>query len=118
MRHEYSAEYRNSLREAVVVLALWLVCFTWAVGYCYLSGYAEHPRVPGDVSSLTPDLSRHDRTVASLTTPGGWGVPDWALWGILVPWGLCIAVTFLLCLSWMRDDPETAVTPPCVKDEA
>lgn len=99
---------RQSLREAAFVLVFWLACFLWSVGYCYLYGYSDHPRTPGDVSNLTPDLSAFDRTVESLRTPLGLGIPDWAMWGVLAPWAACIAITVASCFTWMNRDPEDA----------
>lgn len=104
--------YRSSLREANFVLVLWLVCFLWSVGYSYVFGYSEHPRVAGDVTAWTPDLSAEDRTAESLTTPFGLGIPDWVFWALLVPWLVCIVITLWFCLVWMKDDPESLVEPP------
>lgn len=106
-----SPSYRSSLREAIFVLVLWFICFLWSVGYSYVFGYSQHPRVAGDISAMLPDLSAHDRTAESLTTPFGLGVPDWAFWGLLVPWLACTVITLWVCLVWMKDDPETSPEP-------
>lgn len=98
--------YLDSRREALVILLAWAVCLVWTVSYCYVNGYTRHDRVPGEVSALVPDLERFDRTPDSLTTPFGLGIPDWALWGIVVPWVACVGFSAWLCFVYMKDDPE------------
>lgn len=38
--------------------------------------------------------------------PLGLGVPDWVLWGIVVPWFLCLIFSGWFCFVYMTDDPE------------
>lgn len=33
-----------------------------------------------------------------------WGFPDWVFYGIIVPWGACIAFSWLFASIWMRDE--------------
>ncbi|QDV38144.1 hypothetical protein [Tautonia plasticadhaerens] len=98
--------YLDSRREALVILLAWLACMIWTVSYCYVNGYTRHDRVAGEVSALVPDLGRFDRTPDSLGTPFGLGIPDWALWGIVVPWVACVGFSAWLCFAYMKDDPE------------
>ena len=98
--------YLDSRREAVFILILWCACFCWTIGFCYLSGYTEHPRIEGEVSWLLPDLSRWDRDPDSLRTPMGLGIPDWIFWGVAAPWGLCILTSTWFCFCYMKDDEE------------
>jgi hypothetical protein len=98
--------YRDSKREALIILLAWAACMVWSVSYCYLNGYTRHDRVPGEVSALLPTLDQHNRTPDTLTTPLGLGIPDWALWGIVVPWILCVFFSAWFCFIYMTDDPE------------
>ncbi|RUL89767.1 hypothetical protein [Tautonia sociabilis] len=100
--------YLDSRREALVILLAWFACLVWTVGFCYLHGYSRHDRVPGEVSALLPPLDRFDRAPDSLTMPLGLGIPDWALWGVVVPWVLCIGFSAWFCFAFMKDDPEAA----------
>lgn len=97
-------EDKSSFREAIFVLVVWLVAGTWTLTYSYLFGYSDHPRVPADVSALTPNLEAYDVDAESLTTVWNTGIPEWAFWGILVPWGVSFAITFWFCLAFVRDD--------------
>jgi len=98
--------YRDSRREAVVILSAWLACLLWTVSFCYVYGSSRHDREPGDFSALLPPMERFDREPGSLTTPLGLGIPDWALWGVTVPWVLCIGFSLWFCFAFMKDDPE------------
>src|SRR4029453_11109224 len=64
----------SARREALLVLAIWLVACVSSIGICYWLGYGR------DVATLTYVL----------------GFPDWIFWGIIVPWtggtGLCLVV--------------------------
>lgn len=73
---------RSAKREALVVLAIWLVAMTYTVGYCDLEGYHRPPE------SLRFVL----------------GFPDWIFWGIVVPWVVCVLVSFYFGATFMRDE--------------
>ena len=90
--------YRNSLREARLILFLWLACGIFTVTVCYLFGYLSHET---DLNSTGPDLvnvfgpfERFDRNPDNLTTPLGLGIPDWIFYGVVIPWFACIGLTF------------------------
>ena len=73
---------RSSRREALVVLLVWLGAMTYTVTYCYRHGYGRA------LDSLTFVL----------------GFPDWVFWGILVPWAVCLVVSWWFSASLMRDE--------------
>lgn len=68
-------------REALVVLLIFLGAMIYTVTYCYLNGYDRRPE------TLTFVL----------------GFPDWVLWGIVVPWGVCLLLSFWFGHTFMRD---------------
>ncbi len=69
-------------REAIVVIATWVVAMTYTVTYCYLFGY--------------------NRTVADLKFV--FGFPDWIFWGVVTPWTACIVFSFFFGAMFMRDE--------------
>jgi uncharacterized membrane protein YhdT len=71
----------NSRREALGVLAAWLIAMTYTVGYCYVYGY--------------------NRPAASLTFVLGF--PEWFFWGIVAPWTVCVALSWWYAFSFMKD---------------
>jgi hypothetical protein len=73
---------RSARREAVVVLVMWLGALTYTVLYCYLYGY--------------------NRSLDSLTFVLGF--PDWVFWGILTPWAICLILSYLFAVFFMRDE--------------
>jgi uncharacterized protein DUF997 len=75
---------RSSRREAIVIALIWLAAFAYSVGYCYTFGYDRDPR--------------------TLTYPLGLGIPDWCFWGIVVPWVICVGLSWLLAHYFMRDE--------------
>jgi phosphatidylserine synthase len=73
---------QSSRREAIVVAVIWLTAMIYCVGYCYRFGY--------------------NRSAQTLTFV--WGVPDWAFWGVVVPWAAFTLVAFWLASVFMRDE--------------
>ena len=104
----YSATYRHTLREAIVILTIWLACFIYSVTFSYLYGYLSHEPDPDSlgtsVSELAGPLHSLDRAPETLSTPLGLGIPDWVFYGLIVPWLVCIAITFWFCLFYFADD--------------
>jgi hypothetical protein len=86
--------YTTSLREAKVLLVVWLLTALWSVSYCVVFGYTSDGRLPVEFESWR---LRED--------PLGWGFPSWAFWGILVPWGASIVFSIFFALVWMKDHP-------------
>jgi len=72
---------RSSMREALLVTAIWFIAGTWSISVCYLMGY--------------------NRSVESLKLV--FGFPDWIFWGIVIPWMTCTVVSILFGLIFIRD---------------
>jgi hypothetical protein len=88
---------RNARREAIVVALIVLGSLVWAVGFCILRGYQHAP----DSWLIRTGLARN-RTGLDLVTYGG--IPDWVLFGIVMPWGICTLLTIALSLRGLADD--------------
>jgi hypothetical protein len=71
----------SARREALAVLVLWVAALAYTVTYCYLNGY--------------------NRSLESLTFV--LGVPDWIFWGILMPWLVCVAASWVFSYVFMSD---------------
>jgi hypothetical protein len=56
------------------------------------------------VGELAGRLHALDRDPQTLSTPLGLGIPDWVFYGLIVPWLVCIAITFWFCLFYFADD--------------
>lgn len=67
---------RSGRREALAVMATWIVATAYTVGYCSLRGYGRDPA----------------------TLVYVFGFPDWAFWGIVAPWLVCVAVSVIFSL--------------------
>ena len=81
---------RGARREALAALSVFAAALTYTVVYCTRHGY--------------------DRPVESLTFVLGF--PDWVFWGILVPWGVCTALSCVMSFAVMADhDLEEAAAP-------
>jgi hypothetical protein len=100
--------YRHSLREGILILAIWGLCLVYTCTYCYLFGYLSHEPHPSPVGPSLGEwlgpLTAFDRDPATLTTPLGLGIPDWIFYGVVLPWLLCIGVTFWFCLFYFVED--------------
>ncbi len=100
--------YLNCRREAILIFFIWLFFSTYSIVVSYLYGYTSHE--PAGISSgLTIEefigpLESFNRDPSSLTTPLGLGIPDWVFYAIVVPWFLCIVITWLFCTFYMKDD--------------
>lgn len=73
-----------------MVGGVWVAAMSYTVGYCALFGYG-------------PSETSQDWIL---------GFPSWVVWGILVPWGACIAFSWWFAMRFIKDDPlgETAST--------
>jgi hypothetical protein len=76
-----SASSDSARREAVFVMAMWLVVCLYVVGYAALFAYG-------------PDAA--SRSIA--------GIPSWVVWGVLAPWVACTVVTCVYSLYFIRDE--------------
>jgi hypothetical protein len=59
-------------REALVVLTIFLAAMFYTVTTCYFFGYQRAPETLNYVV----------------------GCPDWVFWGIVAPWGACLALSY------------------------
>jgi len=71
----------SARREALVVVVIFTVAMFYTVGYCYLNGYYRPPE----------------------TLTFQFGFPDWVFWGIIVPWGVCLLLSFWFGHRFVRD---------------
>jgi len=76
--------YVNSLREAKVVLFVFVIFAVYTLSVCYLCGWSDSD----DAESVATVL----------------GIPSWVFWGIVLPWGAANIVTAWFCFSFMTDD--------------
>lgn len=73
---------RSARREAIVVAFIWIAALGYTVGYCTLFGY--------------------NRSIDEMTFVIGF--PDWIFWGIVVPWTVCLLVSWWFAYSFMADE--------------
>ena len=83
--------YRRSLYEMWFVLILWLAAGLYAVPVSFWLGYRTPPE--------------------EVSYPLGLGIPDWAFWGIVVPWLVCNVITVVLCFGILEDVPLEEIRP-------
>ncbi len=74
--------YLNSRRESIVTIVAWFICGVYTLSYCYLTGY-------GDPSE---EVQTH------------WGIPDWVLFGIFLPWVLVNVFAWWYCFRFVKDE--------------
>ena len=76
---------RQCRREALVVIALWVLGFASTAVILVGWGY-----VPVDERPAVPPLV--------------WGMPAWVAWGLFVPWFVQIAAVWWFALCVLKDD--------------
>lgn len=82
---------RSSRREALVTIIVFVIAISYTVGYCTLHGYKT---------------SEEELQLV-------WGIPDWIMWGVLLPWGVCTLFHCWFSTFIMQDHPlEEASLPP------
>jgi hypothetical protein len=69
-------------REAIIVVLTWISALAYTMIYCLQHGYG--------------------RRVEDLKYV--YGFPDWVFWGVIIPWGVCIAFSWIFASIWMRDE--------------
>lgn len=74
----------RSRREALIIMAAYVVAMTWTGVVCYFWGYGRDP--------------------ATISFPLGLGIPDWVFWGIIVPWMASNVFTAWFTLGYMVDE--------------
>jgi hypothetical protein len=73
---------RSARREAIVTMLIFAAALAYTIGYCAIYGYRRDP------DSL--------RFV--------FGFPDWVFWGVVVPWVVCVGVSYLFGAVFMADE--------------
>lgn len=81
---DYDPVFVHARREALVVLAVWVIGLAWTVGYCLVTGY--------DVQT------EQMKTIL--------GIPDWVFWGVLVPWVVIVLFSIWFGLFYIADENE------------
>ena len=110
--------YLNCRREAIVIFFLWLAASSCSIVISYLYGYTSHEpsglATGLSVEEIAGPLDKFNRDPGSITFPLGLGIPDWVFYAIVVPWAICILVTWVFCVFYMKDDDlgsDPAVNP-------
>ncbi|HQZ63816.1 MAG TPA: DUF997 family protein [Planctomycetaceae bacterium] len=83
MSRDQDPVVNSSLREAFVVIGVWMAAMGWSITVCYRMGY--------------------NRPVEDLKLV--YGFPDWFFWGIVVPWCACTVISCLFSALLFRDGP-------------
>ena len=76
-------DFLRARREAWWILAIWLACMIWTLGYCGLRGY--------DVDAASLKLV--------------FGMPSWIFWGVALPWFMATLVSIVFAARVMHDHP-------------
>jgi hypothetical protein len=74
----------HARREAIIIMAAFVVCMAWSVPWCYMHGYG----LPADEPVQTT-----------------LGIPSWIFSGVIVPWILANIFTIWFCMCYMALDP-------------
>jgi len=74
--------YKNSRREALIIVLFSLGVMIFILAYCYQNG------LPPQSKELTLI----------------WGIPTWVFWGIIIPWGVCNIFTAWFCFRVISID--------------
>ncbi len=80
------SSYRRTLKEAVVALLLWFGAGIWVISVSYWLGY--------------------QRPVHSIG-----GIPNWVVWGVLLPWVVLFVLHSWYSLVFMRADDGDSEPP-------
>lgn len=72
---------KSSARESIFVFLVWLSATVYSVSMCYWLGYDN------------------TRPVSYML-----GVPLWIFWGVLLPWVVCIVVSWWFAYFYMTDE--------------
>ena len=72
--------FLRARRETIQILAAWIVCLLWTIGYCALFAYGDGPTV------LV------------------WGLPSWVVFGIALPWASATVFSVWYTLTRIQDE--------------
>lgn len=87
MPHQDDPVLQHARREAILITIIWSAATLYCCLTCYFLGYNRGGHVLGP-SDLGPVL----------------GAPRWFFWGVLVPWGVCGALSLGFTGFVMIDD--------------
>ena len=100
--------YVHARREAIFIFAVWVCCLFYTCIFCYLYGYLVHEPWPAStgppVASWIGPLESFIRDPQTLTYPLGLGIPDWVLYGIVLPWFVCVLLSIWYGLFFFAED--------------
>ena len=77
-----STAFRRARKEALHILIAWGICMAWTIGYCAMFAYGSE-----EIGLL-------------------WGVPQWVLFGIGLPWMMATVYSLWFALFYMKDEAE------------
>lgn len=95
--HNRALVFRNGRREAIFSAVAWTLAMLWTVGYCYLFGY-QHQANSWPVQAGIVEAWRAGDFQQTL------GMPNWVLFGIVLPWFFWSAVTILFSIFGIAND--------------
>jgi magnesium-transporting ATPase (P-type) len=72
---------RTGRREALMVVGIWLTAAVWSLTVSYKYGYHQ--------------------PIEKLKTI--WGFPAWTFWGVVVPWIVCVVVSWIFGVMFVHD---------------
>ena len=90
--------YKNSLRELVILIAIWGIALAWTIGYCYFNAYWK----TGTENQIGTTF----------------GFPTWVFWGVMLPWVLCGIVSVLFALFGIAEDDDDVAGEMIVAGES
>jgi hypothetical protein len=85
----------SSRREALVVFLIWVSAMAYTLFYC--EGHA-YGRKAEDIRYI-------------------FGCPDWVVWGVALPWGVCVVLSWIFASVFMRDEDLGQDPPGTETDE-
>jgi len=105
---------RSARREMIVTFLIAAIAMSWSVGYSYANGYLGDPHTMELVgveeaksnTSSSPVIEVRDKKTGEVVRKVRFilGFPDWIVWGVIVPWGLCVGISFAFGSIFMQDD--------------
>ncbi len=87
MTHQIDPVLRNARREGWIIAAVWLLAAVYCCVYSYVFGY-ERPGQALGKEDLNPIL----------------GIPNWFVFGVMLPWVVCGVFTLIFAGFFIADD--------------
>ena len=82
---EYDPVFLHARREALAILAAFVLAMVWAITWCIVDGYYAPGEPVGEIPLIL-------------------GIPRWTFWGILVPWLVADAFSVWFCFFYFVED--------------